>query len=49
MTMVSTLRKKQWLDAYWNCLRVDVFQQGAVKNPYVKKTIERDKVAIYGT
>ena len=29
--------------------QVDVIQQGAVKNPYVKKTIERDRIAIYGT
>ena len=36
----------------WNLFhrkQEDVIQQGAVKNPYVKKTIERDRVAIYGT
>jgi predicted nucleotidyltransferase len=28
--------------------KVDVIQAGAVKNPYVQETIERDRVLIYG-
>jgi predicted nucleotidyltransferase len=28
---------------------VDVIQEGAVKNPYVKKSLNRDKVRIYGS
>jgi predicted nucleotidyltransferase len=28
--------------------KVDVVQAGAVKNPYVKQSIERDRVLVYG-
>ncbi len=28
---------------------VDIIQKNALKNPYVKETLERDKVRIYGT
>lgn len=28
--------------------KVDVVQAGAVKNPYVRQTIERDRVLVYG-
>lgn len=28
--------------------QVDVIQESAVKNPYVKKSLDRDKVRIYG-
>ncbi|MDO8140388.1 MAG: nucleotidyltransferase domain-containing protein, partial [Candidatus Brocadiales bacterium] len=29
--------------------QVDVIQDGAVKNPYVRKSLNRDKVRIYGS
>jgi predicted nucleotidyltransferase len=29
--------------------KVDVIQAGAVKNPYVRETIERDRMLIYGS
>ena len=29
--------------------QVDVIQESAVKNPYVKKSLNRDKVRIYGS
>jgi predicted nucleotidyltransferase len=29
--------------------KVDVIQAGAVKNPYVRETIERDRMIIYGS
>ena len=29
--------------------KVDVIQAGAVKNPYVQETIDRDRILIYGS
>jgi predicted nucleotidyltransferase len=29
--------------------QVDVIQESAVKNPYIKKSLDRDKVRIYGS
>ncbi|MDA0745596.1 MAG: nucleotidyltransferase domain-containing protein [bacterium] len=28
--------------------KVDVIQRGAIKNPHLRATLERDKIAIYG-
>jgi len=29
--------------------RVDIIQKNAIKNPYIKRSLERDKVHVYGT
>jgi predicted nucleotidyltransferase len=39
---------KQCLERLFN-RKVDVIEERAIKNPYFKKSIERDRVKIYGT
>jgi predicted nucleotidyltransferase len=39
---------KEHLEALFG-RRVDVIQAGAVKNPYVRETIQRDRVLMYGS
>ena len=39
---------KQRLEKLFN-RKVDVIEERAIKNPYFKKSIERDRVKIYGT
>ena len=39
---------KQRLEKLFN-RKVDVIEERAIKNPYFKKSIERDRVNIYGT
>lgn len=39
---------KEFLEKHFG-RRIDIIQKNAVKNPYVRENIERDRVHIYGT